>query len=99
MASWIVAMSTDDIGFEDEMRRADEMDMRLPLDIDEWDDRADATEEEGEIDRGVEMSGFEVLEVLYADDAIACVGDSWGEKKKRRRKRRRGWSSASWATL
>jgi hypothetical protein len=48
--------------------------MRLELDIDEWDERADATEEDGEMDRGVEMSGVVVLVLLLcAYDAIACV--------------------------
>lgn len=56
-------MSTEDIGLAAEIRRVDEIEMRLEVDIDDCDDRPDATEEEGEIDRGVEMSE---LEVLYA---------------------------------
>ena len=57
MASSMVAMSTDDIGFAAEILRDDEMDMRLLLlDIDECEERPETTDEEGEIDRGVEMS-------------------------------------------
>lgn len=63
IASSIEAMSTEDIGLAAEIRRVDEIEMRLEVDIDDCDDRPDATEEEGEIDRGVEMSE---LEVLYA---------------------------------
>lgn len=55
----MLAMSTEDMGFEADMRR-DEMDMRL-LDIDDWDERPDVTEAGGEIDRGVEISEFDVL--------------------------------------
>ena len=62
MASSIVAMSTEDIGFAAEMRRDDEMLMRLlALDIEDWDERP--AEEEGEMDRGVEMSELDVLYV------------------------------------
>ena len=71
------AMSTEDMGFKPEMRRLDETDMRLPLDIDEWEERADATEEEGEEDRGVDMSE---LEWLGAYDAIGTIG---GRRKER----------------
>jgi hypothetical protein len=60
MASSIVAISTEDIGFEADMRR-DDMDMRL-FDMDDCEERPDITEE-GEMDRGVEMSE---LDVLYA---------------------------------
>jgi hypothetical protein len=57
----MLAMSTDDIGFEADMRR-DDMDMRL-LDIDDCEERPDMTEADGEMDRGVEISE---LDVLYA---------------------------------
>jgi hypothetical protein len=46
---------------EPEILREEEIDMRL-LEIDDWDERPDATEEDGEIDRGVEIS--ELLDVL-----------------------------------
>lgn len=60
MASSMVAMSTVDIGLAAEILRDDEMDMRLLLlDIDDCEDRP--TDEEGEMDRGVEMSELEVL--------------------------------------
>lgn len=49
-------MSTEDIGFELEMRRDDDMDMRLLLDIDDCDERAEPITDEGEVDRGVEKS-------------------------------------------
>lgn len=61
MASSIVAISTLDMGFEADMRRED-IDMRL-LEMDDWEDRPEITEAEGEMDRGVEMSE---LDVLYA---------------------------------
>ena len=55
-------MSTEDIGFAAEMRRDDEMLMRLlALDIEDWDERP--AEDEGEMDRGVEMSELDVLYV------------------------------------
>ena len=76
----MAATSTDDIGFADEILRADEMDMRLELDMDECEDRADATEDEGEVDRGVEMSE---LMMLAGYEAIACVNA--GERKRRER--------------
>lgn len=76
MASSMVAMSTDDMGLAAEILRDDEMDMRFELDIDECDDRADAADE-GEMDRGVEMSE---LEVLWAYDAMACARAE-GERK------------------
>lgn len=82
MASSMAAMSTDDIGLAAEILRDDEMERRWVLDIDEWDERADATDEEGEIDRGVEMLSEEVLDVLLlAYDAIACVKLGMGGKK------------------
>lgn len=56
----MVAMSTEDIGLEADMRR-DDMDMRL-LDTDDCEERPDITEA-GEMDRGVEISE---LDVLYA---------------------------------
>lgn len=53
-------MSTEDIGLAAEMRRDDEMLMRLlMLEMDDCDDRP--AEEEGEIERGVEMSELDVL--------------------------------------
>jgi hypothetical protein len=83
----MAAMSTEDMGLAAEILRVDEMDMRLELDIDECDERPDATEEEGEMDRGVEMSELKVL-VLCAYDAIACARVGRGKKKKGRRARR-----------
>jgi hypothetical protein len=72
-----------------EIRRVDEMDMRLELDIDDCDERADATEEDGEIDRGVEMSEVvDVLMLLCAYDAMACVRSGREEKGRRARKTR-----------
>jgi len=69
------------MGFAAEIRRVDEIDMRLELDIDEWDERADATEDDGEVDRGVEMSEVVLL------DAIACVrverGKTWRGRRVR----------------
>ncbi len=60
MASSMVAMSTVDIGFAAEILRDDEIDMRLLLlDIDDCEERP--TDEDGEIDRGVEMSELDVL--------------------------------------
>ena len=88
MASSMAEISTDDIGLAAEMRRDDEMDMRLELDIDDCDERAEAAEDEGEMDRGVEMS--ELLVVLWAyGDAIACAKSGRGEKDKKDRKGRR----------
>jgi len=59
MASSIVAMSTVDIGLAAEILRDDEIDMRLLLlDIDDCEDRPT---DEGEMDRGVEISELEVL--------------------------------------
>jgi hypothetical protein len=72
----MVAMSTDDMGFAADILRDHEIDMRLLLDIDDWEERADATDEEGEIDRGVEMSELDEVELLYANDAIACASGS-----------------------
>ena len=46
------------------------MDMRL-LDIDEWEERAEiADDEDGEVDRGVDVSEEKVM--ARANDAIAC---------------------------
>ncbi len=87
MASSMAEISTDDIGLAAEMRRDDEMDMRLELDIDDCEERAEAAEEDGEMDRGVEMS--ELLVVLCAYDAIACARSGRGEKDKKDRKGRR----------
>jgi hypothetical protein len=87
MASSMAAISTEDIGLAAEILRVDEMDMRLELDIDECEERADATEEEGEIDRGVEMSELDVL-VLSGYDAMACVRVGRGRKGSRARKTR-----------
>lgn len=75
-------MSTEDIGLKSVILRL-EMDMRL-LDIDEREERAEATDDgEGEADRGVEMS--DELDELKGYDAIditgACVGGSDAEKK------------------
>lgn len=73
MASSMAAMSTDDIGLAADILREDEMDMRLEVDIDECEDRADATEDdEGDVDRGVEISDEEAL---GAYEAIACASD------------------------
>lgn len=60
MASSMAKMSTEDIGLKLEMRRLEEMDMRL-LDIDVCDERPDATEADGEVDRGVDTSELLVL--------------------------------------
>jgi hypothetical protein len=87
MASSMAAISTDDIGLAAEMRLEDEMDMRLELDIDECDDRAEATDDvEGELERGVEIS--EPVAVLGAYDAMACAGWSVGERKEERTEER-----------
>ena len=61
MASSILAISTEDMGFEADMRRED-IDMRL-LEMDDWEDRPEITEAKGEMERRVEMSE---LDVLYA---------------------------------
>jgi hypothetical protein len=55
MASSMVVMSTDDIGFAADILRDDEMDMRLLLLAnDDCEERP--TDEDGEIDRGVDIS-------------------------------------------
>ena len=59
MASSIVVMSMDDMGFWADILREDEMERRLKLLIDDWDERP--MEDEGEIDRGVEISELDVL--------------------------------------
>lgn len=60
MASSIVVMSTEDIGLAAEMQRDDDMLMRLlMLEMDDWDERP--ADEEGEMERGVEMSELDVL--------------------------------------
>jgi hypothetical protein len=60
MASSMVAMSTEDIGLAAEMRRDDDMLMRLlMLETDDWDERP--ADDEGEMERGVEMSELDVL--------------------------------------
>lgn len=61
--------STEDIGFKAEARRVDERERRL-LDIDDWDDRADATDADGEEERGVEACE---LEVLVEYDAMGTI--------------------------
>jgi len=77
MASSIEATSTEDMGFRPEVRRVDEMDMRL-LDIDECEERAD----EGELERGVEMSELDVLNEEYdAIGTIACEDGGTGRRK------------------
>lgn len=41
----MVDRSTEDIGFEAEVRRTEDMDKRFPaLKVDEWEERADATD-------------------------------------------------------
>jgi hypothetical protein len=83
----MAVISTDDIGLAAEILRDDEMDRRFEVDIDDCDERAEATDEEGEVDRGVEMS--ELLDrVLEAIDAIACVRVGMGKKGSRVRKTR-----------
>lgn len=69
----MVAISTDDIGFAAEILRVEEMDMRLLLlDIDDCEKRPETTDDDGEIDRGVEMSELDALVfVLY--EAMAYV--------------------------
>lgn len=74
----MAAMLTDDIGLAAEILRDDEMDMRLELDIDDCDERADAADA-GELDRGVEMSEPWLEELLYAYDAMACVRGGRGK--------------------
>ena len=49
----------DDIGFWADILRECEMERRLELDIDDWDERP--MEDEGEMDRGVEISELDVL--------------------------------------
>jgi hypothetical protein len=83
----MAVMSTDDMGLAAEILRVDEMDMRLEVDIDECDERAEATEDDGEVDRGVETSEVLVL-LLGAYDAIACVKVGRGKKGSRARKTR-----------
>lgn len=55
----MVLMSMEDMGFWADILREDEMERRLKLDIDDWDERP--MEEEGEMDRGVEISELDVL--------------------------------------
>ena len=81
MASSMAEISTVDMGFRPVARRTDEMEVRL-LDKDEADERADATEDEGELDRGVEISESGAA---YEYDAMARV-TSEGEKKRRRKR-------------
>jgi hypothetical protein len=76
----MVAMSTVDMGLAEDILRDDEMEMRL-LDIDVCEDRPE-TEDEGEMDRGVEMSEFDVL-YAYDEDAMACMTGQEGEKGKK----------------
>jgi hypothetical protein len=83
----MAVMSTDDMGLAAEILRVDEMDMRLEVDIDECDERAEATEDDGEVDRGVETSEVLVM-LLGAYDAIACVKVGRGKKGSRARKTR-----------
>jgi hypothetical protein len=83
----MAVISTEDIGLAAEILRVDETDMRLELDIDECEERADATEE-GEIDRGVEMSELAVL-MLCGYDAMACVRRVGREKKGSRARKTR----------
>ena len=59
MASSIVAISTVDIGFAAEILRDDEIDMRLLLLVN--DDCEERPTDDGEIDRGVDISELEVL--------------------------------------
>jgi len=60
MASSMVVMSTDDIGFAADILRDDAMDMRLLLLVkDDCEERP--TDEDGEIDRGVDISELDVL--------------------------------------
>lgn len=54
------AMSTEDMGLRLEMRRLEDIDRRL-LDMDDWEERAEATDDDGEDERGVDMSELEVL--------------------------------------
>ncbi len=63
-------MSTVDMGLRLDTRRLEARDMRL-LDIDDWDDRAEAIEAEGEVERGVETS--DEVAVLNEYDAIGTM--------------------------
>jgi hypothetical protein len=62
------AKSTDDIGVAAEIRRFEESD-NLLFEMDEWEDRAEATEEDGDEDRGVVCS--ELLVELPMYEAMA----------------------------
>ena len=77
-------MSTEAMGLDWEMRRLEEMHMRL-LDIDDWEERPETIEEDGEVDRGVEMSELDVLKAYDAIGTIACAkrprGDDRSEKR------------------
>ena len=66
----MAAMSTEDMGLSESVSLRLETDMRL-LDIDECEERAEATDEEGEDDRGVEMSELAVLKEYDAIGTIA----------------------------
>jgi len=90
IASSMVARSTEAMGLNSERRRED-MDMRL-VDIDDWEDRPETTEEDGEVDRGVERSDWEPAE-LYAYDAIGTIGGlvkGGGDERRKERNRRTG---------
>lgn len=58
--------------------------MRL-LDIDDWEERPETIEEDGEVDRGVETSELDVLKAYDAIGSMACArgprGDDRSEKR------------------
>ncbi len=70
------AMSTVDMGLRLDTRRLDDRDMRL-LDIEDWEERAEAMDEEGDVERGVETSDeLAVLNCWYdAIGTMACAGE------------------------
>jgi hypothetical protein len=80
MASSMATMSTEDIGLKAQIRWEDR-DRRL-LDILDWEDRPEATEDVGDMDRGVEISGL--AEVLWAFDAIACGSKNSGKEREKK---------------
>lgn len=61
-------MSTEDIGLKDDTRLLCERDRRL-LDTEEFEVRADMTDDDGLLERGVEMSELDT-ELLYWNEAI-----------------------------
>ena len=83
MRSSMAVMSTEAMGLDWEMRRL-EMDMRL-LDIEDWEERPETTEADGEMDRGVLMSELEVLKAYDAIGTIACAKGPRGDERSEKR--------------